>query len=65
MMKAKLSELWDKGVDLALVLVGVVMLVVGIALKLTNHNAYLLLCTLLVVGGTVAYVRRLKKQSRY
>lgn len=50
---------------IASVLLGIVMLTIGYCFAITSHNWYTLLCLLLIIGGTVAHVIILKRESKY
>ena len=50
---------------LPLFLLGCVMIVVGYPTGMNNRNWYLLLSLLAVVAGTVLYVAKQKKDSKY
>ena len=49
----------------ALLCIGVVMLLLGYALGLTDHNAFTLSTAALVVLGAALHVYFLKKDSKY
>ncbi len=48
-----------------LLFIGMLLLVIGVPTHLCDHNAYLALCVLLVVGGLVKFVAEQKHRSKY
>ena len=50
---------------LPLLFLGMLLLVIGVPTHLCDHNAYLALCVLLVVGGLVKFVAEQKHRSKY
>ena len=50
---------------LPLLFLGMLLLVIGVPTHLCDHNAYLALCVLLVVGGLVKFVAEQKHRGKY
>ena len=55
----------NKLVGLPMVYVGVAVLLLSYVTRLSRFNAVLLLGLLLVVAGTVGYVWKVKRESKY
>ena len=55
----------NKVVGLPMVYVGVAVLLLSYVTRLSRFNAVLLLGLLLVVAGTVGYVWKVKRESKY
>ena len=55
----------NKFVGLPMVYVGVAVLLLSYVTRLSRFNAVLLLGLLLVVAGTVGYVWKVKRESKY
>ena len=47
------------------VLLGIVMLTIGFCFSITSHNRYTFLCLLFILGGAIAHVVLLKRESKY